>query len=54
MRGGWIEMIFDGTCNSDSPSRPVRGGWIEIRYCPLQYREGYLSRPVRGGWIEIP
>ena len=33
-------------------SLPVRGAWIEMRYCKPVDQE-FLSLPVRGAWIEI-
>ena len=30
MRGAWIEMAFDVTCEYSSGSPPMRGAWIEM------------------------
>ena len=34
------------------PSRPARGGWIEMIAASLS-ANSILSRPARGGWIEM-
>ena len=45
-----MSLSSDG--NSNLPSRPARGGWIEIVLLSNGV-DVLTSRPARGGWIEI-